>query len=79
MFIRCKNRALCIRDCVTLGLSDEPLKADGPLYLVFMPGEVKYPTSLEMCNLSWTPHSSLEDNYVNHSCVNPKMGCLQYT
>ena len=35
---------------------------------------------LEMCNLSWTPHSSLEkDNSLNHSCVSPKMGCLEYT
>ena len=34
----------------------------------------------EICNLSWTPHSSLEkDNSLNHSCVSPKMGCLEYT
>ena len=32
-----------------------------------------------MCNLSWTPHASLEkDNYLNHSCVSPTMGCLEY-
>ena len=32
-----------------------------------------------MCNLSWTPHSNLEkDNSLNHSCVSPKMGCLEY-
>ena len=32
-----------------------------------------------MCNLSWTPHSSLEkDNSLNHSCVSPTMGCLEY-
>ena len=32
-------------------------------------------SALEMCNLSWTPHSSLEkDNSLNHSCVSPKMG-----
>ena len=32
-----------------------------------------------MCNLSWTPHSSLEkDNSLNHSCFSPKMGCLEY-
>ena len=37
-------------------------------------------SALEMCNLSWTPHSSLEkDNSVNHSCVSPKMGRLEYT
>ena len=30
-----------------------------------------------MCNLSWTPHSNLEkDSSLNHSCVSPKMGCL---
>ena len=27
-------------------LSEETLKAVGPFYMVFMPGEVKYPTSL---------------------------------
>ena len=36
--------ALKIRDCVSLCLLDETLKADGPFYLVSMPGEVKYPT-----------------------------------
>ena len=36
--------------------------------------------TLEMCNLSWTPHSSIEkDNSLNHSCVSPKTGCLEYT
>ena len=33
--------ALYIRDCVSLCLSDETLKAVGPFYLVSMPGEVK--------------------------------------
>ena len=33
-----------------------------------------------MCNLSWTPHSSLEkDNSLNHSCHIRRMGCLEYT
>ena len=33
-----------------------------------------------MCNLSGIPHSNLEkDNSLNHSCVSPKMGCLEYT
>ena len=37
-------------------------------------------SALEMCNLSWTPHSSPEkDNSLNDSCVSPKMGCLEYT
>ena len=42
--IRCKNLALYIRDCESLCLSDETLKAVGPFYLVSMPGEVKDPT-----------------------------------
>ena len=42
--IRCKNLALYIRDCVSLCLSEEKLKAVGPFSLVSMPGEVKYPT-----------------------------------
>ena len=42
--IRCKNLALNIRDCESLCLSEETLKAVGPFYLVSMPGEVKYPT-----------------------------------
>ena len=42
--IRCKNLALNIRDCLSLCLSEETLKAVGPFYLVSMPGEVKDPT-----------------------------------
>ena len=42
--IRCKNLALYIRDCESLCLSNETLKAVGPFYLVSMPGEVKDPT-----------------------------------
>ena len=43
--IRCKNLALyVIRDCESLCLSDETVKAVGPFYLVSMPGEVKDPT-----------------------------------
>ena len=35
-------------------------------------------SALEMCNLSWTSHSSLEkDNFLNHSYVSPNMGCLE--
>ena len=36
----CKNLALNIRDCVSLCLSVETLKAVGPFYLVSMPGDV---------------------------------------
>ena len=36
--------ALYIRDCESLCLSDETVKAVGPFYLVSIPGEVKYPT-----------------------------------
>ena len=39
----CKNLALYIRDCESLCLSDETLKALAPFYLVSMPGEVKDP------------------------------------
>ena len=42
--IRGKNLALYIRDCLSLCLSDETVKAVGPFYLVSMPGEVKDPT-----------------------------------
>ena len=48
----------------------ETLKAVGRLYLVSMPGEVKYPTQGKMCNLPWTPQL-----WNNHSYVNPTMGC----
>ena len=41
VIIRCNNLALDIKDCVSLCLSEETLKA---FYLVSMPGEVKYPT-----------------------------------
>ena len=43
-YYRCKNLALYIRDCESLCLSDETVKAVGPFYLVSMPGEVKDPT-----------------------------------
>ena len=33
-----------IIDCESLCLSDETVKAVGPFYLVYMPGEVKDPT-----------------------------------
>ena len=51
--IRCENLALYTTDCVSLCLSDDTLKAVGPVYLVStygyngtgtMPGEVKDPT-----------------------------------
>ena len=37
IIIRCENLALYIRDCESLCLSDETLKAVGPFYLVSMP------------------------------------------
>ena len=40
------SSALYNKDCVSLCLSDETLKAVGPFYLVSMPGEVKDPTNL---------------------------------
>ena len=44
LYFRCKNVSLNLRDCVSLCLSDETVKAVGPFYLVSMPGEVKDPT-----------------------------------
>ena len=39
--------------------------------------KISHQSALEMCKLSWTPHSSLEkDNSLNHACVSPNMGCL---
>ena len=35
---------LYIRDCESLCISADALKAVGPFYLVYMPGEVKYST-----------------------------------
>ena len=49
--IRCKNLALYIRDCESLCLSDETVKAVGPFYLVSMPGEVKDPTQPQGVNV----------------------------
>ena len=43
-YSRCKNLALYIRDCESLCLSDETLKAVGPFYLVSMSADVKDPT-----------------------------------
>ena len=81
--IRCRNLALYITDCVSLCLSDETLKAVGPFYLVSMPGEVKYPTSLHWryvtCRGLHILAQRMTLNYLNHSCVSPQwhMGCLE--
>ena len=40
----CKYLVPYIRDCESLCLSEETLKAVGHFYLVSMPEEVKYPT-----------------------------------
>ena len=70
--------ALYIRDCESLCLSDETVKAVGPFYLVSMdcmplPGEVKDPTQgvNDMCNLSWTPHYNLEKDKDNSLKITP--------
>ena len=42
-------------------------------------GSIKSHTGGKRCNLSWTPHSSLEKvNSLNNSCVSPRMGHLEY-
>ena len=57
------------------GLSEETLKEVGPFYLVSMPGEIKDPTTLEMCNLSWTP-PLIEDNCKNNPVHNNEVSVL---
>ena len=67
--------ALNIRDCLSLCLSEETLIAVGPFYLVSMPGEVTDPTQGVNRQVPCRRlHASL-----NHSCVSPKTGCLEYT
>ncbi len=40
--------------------------------------KISHQSALEMCNLSWTPHYSLEkDTSLNYSCVIPKTGCME--
>ena len=73
---------LSILETVSLRLSDETLKSSWSLLsgVCARGSKRSHQSALEMCNLSWTPHSSLEkDNSLNHSCVSPKMGCLEYT
>ena len=73
--IRCKNLALNIINCLSLCLSEETLKAVGHFYLVSTPGEVKDPKQGVHRQIPChRPHASL-----NHSCVSPKMGCLENT
>ena len=55
---------------------------DLPRFTVFTPSSQSKSNwlLLLMCILSWTPHSRLEkDNPLNHSCVSPSLGCLEYT
>ena len=52
-YSRCKNLALYIRDCESLCLSDETVKAVGPFYLVSMPKEGKDPT--QSCVMYFIP------------------------
>ena len=42
LYFSCKNLVINIRDCVSLCLPDDTLKAVHPFYLVSMPGKVKY-------------------------------------
>ena len=42
-------------------------------------GEQNIPHMGNMCNLSWTPHSSIEkDNALNVLALVDSMGCLEY-
>ncbi len=40
--------------------------------------KISHQSPMEMCNLSWILHSSIEkDNSLNHSCVSPNKCCLE--
>ena len=68
LLVWCKNLALNIRD-VSLCLSDGTLKSRWSfLSGIYARGSKRsHQSTLEMCNVSWTPSNSL-----NHSCVSPK-------
>ena len=64
---RATSRNIGNSDCPTLPVfSEETLKADGPFYLVSMPGEVKDPTRGK-CGTCRGLHNS----EINHSYVSP--------
>ena len=69
------------RDCLSLSFGGDTKSRRSLLSGVYARGsKISHQSALEMCNLSWTPHSNLEkDNSLNHSCVSPSMGCLEYT
>ena len=54
-------------------LSEETLKADGPFYLVSMPGEVKDPT--QGVNVYPVVDSLILEK--DKSCISPSLGCLE--
>ena len=42
LYFKCKNLALNVRDCASLCLSDETLKAVGPFYLVIRGSNISH-------------------------------------
>ena len=58
---------------ICLCLSEDTLKADGPIYLVSMPGEVTYPT--QGVNVQPVVDSLILEK--KNSCVRPSLCCLE--
>ena len=54
-------------------ISEETLKAICSFYLVSMPGELK------LTGGKCVTYRGLHNSEINHSCISPRMGCLDYT
>ena len=54
-------------------LSDETVKAVGPFYLVYARGSKRSHTGGKCVTCR-----GLHNSDINHSCVSPRMGCLEY-
>ena len=76
--IKCKNLALYIRDCVSLCLSDDTLKAaDSLLSGAYVRGsKTSHQSALEICIYSWTPHIRVFGEHNCCICVSNLKGCL---
>ena len=57
---------------------EETLKVVGPFYLVYMSGEVT--VSTQGVNVYPVVYATflVKGNSLNHSCVSPRMSCLEY-
>ena len=81
-YSRCENLDLYIRDCESLCLSDETVKAVGPFYRsgVYARGSKRSHTGGKCVTCRGLHILTYEGQLSkNHSCVSPKLGCLEYT